>query len=123
MNLKQRAKELKRDIPAVFLALKHKDTPAPAKIIAALTVCYALSPIDLIPDFVPVLGYIDDVILLPALIALIIKLIPNDIFEQSRAESENMWTDGKPKKWYYALPIVLFWAAVVLIIVKVVLCR
>lgn len=123
MNLKQRAKELKRDIPAVFLALKHKDTPVPAKIIAALTVCYALSPIDLIPDFVPVLGYIDDVILLPALIALIIKLIPNDIFEQCRAESENMWTDGKPKKWYYALPIVLFWAAVVLIIVKAVFCR
>ncbi len=106
MNLKQKAKQLKRDIPAVFIALKHKDTPSIAKTVAAVTVCYALSPIDLIPDFIPVLGYIDDVILLPALIALTVKLIPHDVFERCRKESENLWVDGKPKKWYYAIPIV-----------------
>lgn len=72
MDLKARAKKLKTDIPAVFLALKDKETPFTAKIFAGITVAYALSPIDLIPDFIPVLGYIDDLILL-----LIIYIIIN----------------------------------------------
>ncbi len=118
MNLKQKANQLKKDIPAVFIALKNKDTPVIAKIIAAITVCYALSPIDLIPDFIPVLGYLDDVILLPAFIALTIKLIPHNIFEQCRKESENMWINGKPKKWYYAIPIVLIWVLIIWLIIK-----
>ena len=118
MNLKQRAKQLKTDIPAVFLALKRKDTPILAKILAAVTVGYALSPIDLIPDFIPVLGYLDDVILLPALIALTVKLIPKDIFEECRKQSENLWENGKPKKWYYAVPVVLFWLLIIWLIVK-----
>ena len=74
-KLKARAKQLKNDVPAVFLSLKDKDTPVVAKIVAAITVAYALSPIDLIPDFIPVLGYLDDVILLPAFIAWTIRLI------------------------------------------------
>lgn len=118
MNIKQRAKELKRDIPAVFLALKRKETPIPAKILAGITVAYALSPIDLIPDFIPVVGMLDDVILLPALIAMTVKLIPPKIFEECRAQSEGMWADGKPKKWYFALPIVVFWLLVAWLIVK-----
>lgn len=97
MDLKLKARQLKTDIPAIFIALKRKDTPVIAKITAAVTVCYALSPVDLIPDFIPVLGYLDDVILLPALTALTVKLIPHDIFEQCRAESEELWTDGWPK--------------------------
>ena len=67
MDLKARAKKLKADIPAIFLALKDKNTPLHAKIAAAVTVGYALSPIDLIPDFIPVLGYLDDLIILPAM--------------------------------------------------------
>ena len=74
MNIKERTKKLKTDIPAIFLALKDEETPSSAKIIAAITVAYALSPIDLIPDFVPILGYLDDVILLPALVALTVRL-------------------------------------------------
>ena len=118
MNLIEWAKKLKTDVPAVFLALQHSKTPVPAKILSAVTVCYALSPIDLIPDFIPVLGYLDDVILLPALIALTIKLIPDDVWAECREKSENMWSDGKPKKWYYALPIVMLWAMIVWLIVK-----
>ena len=121
MNLRQRAKQLKRDIPAVFLALKHKDTPVLAKIIAGITVGYALSPIDLISDFIPVLGYLDDVILLPALIVLTVKMIPHEILEQCREESSDMWVDGKPKKWYYAIPIVIIWVLVVWLIIKAIL--
>ena len=117
-KLKDRAKALKQTVPAVFLSLKDKDTPLPAKILAAVTVAYALSPIDLIPDFIPVLGYLDDIILLPALIALTVKLIPREVWEKNLRLSEGMWRDGKPKKWYYALPIALIWALVVFAVVK-----
>lgn len=117
MSLKDRAKRLKSDIPALFLALKDKKTPWYAKVFAAITVAYALSPIDLVPDFIPVLGYLDDVILLPALVALTVKFIPKDVFEQCRAQAEGMWENGKPKKWYYAIPIALIWLAVIALIV------
>lgn len=123
MNLKQRAKLLKKDMPAIFLALRHRDTPLAAKILAAITVAYALSPVDLVPDFIPVLGYLDDVILLPALIAIIIRLIPPDVMEECRRESENMWENGKPKKWYYAIPIVVFWIIIILLIVKAIFIK
>ena len=118
MSLKDKAKQLKVDIPAVFLALKDKKTPWYAKAFAALTVAYALSPIDLVPDFIPFLGYLDDLIILPLLVALTVKFIPKDNFAEYRKEAENMWTDGKPKKWYYAIPILIVWALILFIITK-----
>lgn len=121
MNLKEKANQLKVDIPAVFLCLKKKETPIPAKILAGITICYALSPIDFIPDFIPVLGYLDDVIILPALIALTVHLVPAETFEQCRKESENMWNDGKPKKWYYAIPFIVIWLLILWLILKSVL--
>jgi uncharacterized membrane protein YkvA (DUF1232 family) len=108
-RLAQRAKKLKTDIPAVFIAIKHKRTPLFAKILAVIAVGYALSPIDLIPDFIPLIGLLDDIIIIPALIAVIVKLIPADVFAECREQSEGLWSDGKPKKWYYALPIVIVW--------------
>ena len=118
MKLKERAKALKTDIPAVVIAMKCKETPIVAKILAAVTVAYALSPIDLIPDFIPVLGYLDDIILLPALIALTIKLVPTSVWERCLKEAEDMWKDGKPKKWYYAIPIIVIWLLLIWIVVK-----
>lgn len=118
MDLKERAKKLKTDIPAVFIALKHEKTPLMAKILAGLTVAYALSPIDLIPDFIPVIGYLDDLILLPILVAWTIKLIPPEIMEECRTKSEGLWENGKPKKWYFALPIIIFWLVIILLILK-----
>ena len=118
MTLKERARKLKYQIPAVFLALKDRETPQLAKLLAGLTVAYALSPVDLIPDFVPVLGYLDDVILLPALIALTIKLLPQEVWERCQLESENMWRDGNPKRWYFAIPIVLIWLLALWLIIK-----
>lgn len=120
MNLRERAKKLKTDIPAIYLALKDENTPIPAKIFAGITAAYALSPIDLIPDFIPVLGYLDDIILLPALIALTLKFIPADIIEKSRQQAKGLWENGKPKKWYYAIPIVSFWIIVILLILKLI---
>ena len=118
MTLKQRASALKRDIPAVFLALKDKRTPIAAKILAALTVAYALSPVDLVPDFIPVLGYLDDVFLLPGLVALTVKLIPAEVFADCRVKAEGMWQNGRPKKWYYALPIAAVWALVIWLVAR-----
>lgn len=117
IDLKEKAKKLKTDIPAVFLALKRKETPWYAKIVAAIVVVYALSPIDLVPDFIPVLGYLDDIIILPALIALTLKLIPKSVFLECQIQSEGMWQNGKPKKWYYAIPFVLIWVTVIALIV------
>ena len=116
-KLTDRAKKLKTDIPAVFLALKEKRTPWYAKIIAAVVVVYALSPIDLIPDFIPVLGYLDDLIILPALIAWCVKCIPNEVFMDCRRRAEGMWGNGSPEKWYYAVPFVLIWLAVIALII------
>ena len=116
-KLTDRAKKLKTDIPAVFLALKEKRTPWYAKIIAAVVVVYALSPIDLIPDFIPVLGYLDDLIILPALIAWCVKCIPNDVCMDCRRRAEGMWGNGSPEKWYYAVPFVLIWLAVIALII------
>ncbi len=73
---------------------------------------YALSPIDLIPDFIPVLGYLDDLLLLPGLAALTIRLIPAEVFARCRVQAQGMWEGGRPKKWYYALPVAAVWLLV-----------
>lgn len=117
MDLKLRAKKLKTDVPAIFLALKDKDTSIIAKVFAGITVAYALSPIDLVPDFIPVLGYLDDIILLPMLVALTIKFIPQDVLERNRKLAEGIWQNGKPKKWYYAIPIIMIWVLLIVLII------
>lgn len=121
MSLKTRAKKLKSDIPAIFLALKDKNTPVVAKIFAAITVAYALSPVDLVPDFIPVLGYLDDLLILPALVVLTIKFIPKEMLDEYRRKAEGMWEKGKPKKWYYAVPILLFWMIILFLILKAII--
>lgn len=120
-RLTQRARQLKTDIPALYLALRHPETPWYAKALAALTVAYALSPIDLVPDFIPVLGYLDDILLLPLLVALTIRCVPQAVFEACRAQAQTLWQDGKPVRWYYAVPIVAVWALVVFLIVRCVI--
>ena len=85
MKLRDRAKQLTGALPILRTALRDPETPPIARLCAGITVAYALSPIDLIPDFIPLLGYLDDVVLLPALIALTIRLIPRPVWERSRA--------------------------------------
>ena len=118
MTLKERARRIKQDVPSVFLALKGRDTPLLAKILAGVTVAYALSPIDLIPDFVPVRGYLDDVLLLPALIALTIRLIPRSVWVRCREAAEHIWQDGRPKKWYYAIPVIGIWILIIWLVIR-----
>ncbi len=85
-KFKEKLKSIKKWIPILYYAMKHKKTPWVAKIMATLTVGYALSPIDLIPDFIPVIGYLDDLIILPLMIAVTIKMIPKSILEACRLQ-------------------------------------
>lgn len=117
MNLKEKTKSVKILIPALFIALKKKETPILAKFLAGITVAYALSPIDLIPDFIPILGYLDDLIILPLLASLTIKFIPKEIMDICKEEAAELWRNGKPKKWYYALPIILIWLIVLILFI------
>ncbi len=122
MKLKEKVKEITRNVSALFIALKKKETPWYAKVVAGVAVAYALSPIDLIPDFIPVLGYLDDILILPLLVMTAIKLIPKELLEQCRQEAAGLWEDGKPIKWYFAVPIIVFWLAIIaVIIIKIVI--
>lgn len=118
MEQKEKLRQLAEDIPALCLAMKEKDTPFLAKILAGTAVIYALSPIDLIPDFIPVIGYLDDLILLPLLVALTLKLLPDETFERCREQARQMYQQGMKKHWYYMLPIILIWVILILIVGK-----
>ncbi|WP_414714878.1 YkvA family protein [Sporomusa sp.] len=111
-RLKHWARTLKSNIITIYFALKHPQTPVYAKVFIAIIVGYALSPIDLIPDFIPVFGYIDDVILLPLGIALAIKLIPTNVFNACREEARNNPPVMKPKIWVAAYVIAILWLVV-----------
>lgn len=104
---RQRARLIKRDAVALWFALRDPRTPWYARLLAALVVAYALSPIDLIPDFIPVLGYLDDVILLPAGIALCVWLIPDAVMAAARARAAQL--AQRPRNWMAAVVIVLIW--------------
>jgi uncharacterized membrane protein YkvA (DUF1232 family) len=118
MSLKDKVKNLKKDIPAVYIALKHKETPIIAKILAAIVVVYALSPVDLIPDFIPVIGFLDDLIILPILIKLVLAAIPKEQFVEYKKEAEETYNINENKKWYFAIPFVIIWLFVIFLIVR-----
>ncbi len=113
-SLKNWAKRIKRDGVTLWFAGKNPRTPWYAKALGVFVVAYALSPIDLIPDFIPVLGYVDDVLLLPGLIWLTIKLLPPDVLAECRVQADDwMQTKGaKPTSRVGAVLIVLLWLAV-----------
>lgn len=108
------AKKLKLNISALYLAYKHKATPWYAKILAVITVSYALSPIDLIPDFIPVLGFLDDAILLPVLIWLSLRVIPKKVIEECKEEAKDVFKNGKPKNYFVAGVIILLWTYIII---------
>ena len=108
---KQRARQLKQETYVVYLALRDPRVPWYARLLAECVVGYALSPIDLIPDFVPVLGYLDDLLIVPLGIALAIKLIPPDVMAECRAQSQELMAQGRPVNWAAAVVIVAVWIA------------
>ena len=114
------AKELKRDVLVLWFALKDARTPLLAKAVAFVTVAYALSPIDLIPDFIPVLGYLDDIILIPILIWITLKFVPDDVMSQSRKQAQEWlaFNQSKPKSRFGLFIILALWLLVSWIIIK-----
>jgi uncharacterized membrane protein YkvA (DUF1232 family) len=106
-KIKQWAKALKRQTLALYLAARHPATPWYAKAMAGLVAAYALSPIDLIPDFIPILGYLDDMILLPLGIWLTIRMVPKDIWTECREKAETM-AEVKGPRWMTAVIIVVW---------------
>jgi uncharacterized membrane protein YkvA (DUF1232 family) len=106
---KQRARHLKREVYALYLACKDPRVPWYARVLALCVVGYAFSPIDLIPDFIPILGYVDDLILIPLGVAVVIKLIPPPVLSESRDKAQAVLSQGKPTNWVAAGVIVLIW--------------
>jgi len=113
-NLKARTKSLKREIHALYLAARDSRTPWYAKAVIICVVAYALSPIDLIPDFIPVLGYLDDLLLLPLGIYLALKLMPVEVLRDARRTAAKT-PDVLPKSWRAALMIIILWLTTVII--------
>ena len=112
---RQWARTIKRDVVAVWIAARDPRVPWYAKAVALAVAAYALSPIDLIPDFIPVLGYLDDLIIVPLGILLVVKLIPAELMAEFRAEAARR--EGAPRSMIAALLIVTIWisAAVLLL--------
>jgi uncharacterized membrane protein YkvA (DUF1232 family) len=104
-----RVAALKRETLALYLAARHPRTPWYARALVAAIVAYALSPIDLIPDFVPVLGLVDDMLLLPLGIGLALRLIPADVMAECRARAATAFVEGRPVSRSAAVAIVLVW--------------
>jgi uncharacterized membrane protein YkvA (DUF1232 family) len=104
---RERARLLRREVYTLYYAVRDPRVPWYAKAIAGFVVAYAVSPIDLIPDFIPVLGYVDELILLPLGIALVLRMIPADVLAECRARAEQ--TRTRVRSWIAAGVIVLLW--------------
>jgi uncharacterized membrane protein YkvA (DUF1232 family) len=116
-KFKEKARSLKQQSFILYLAYKNPLTPWYAKVFAAVVVAYAFSPIDLIPDFVPVLGYLDDLLLVPLGIALALKMIPEEALAEAHAELDTAFPDGKPKSWVAGAIIIAIWVVVLAMVI------
>ena len=106
---KQQVRKLKKETYVIYLACKDSRVPWYARALAAIVVAYALSPIDLIPDIIPVIGYLDDLILVPLGIVLVIRIIKPKILEDCRQQAEAAIDRSTPKSWIAAVVVVAIW--------------
>lgn len=110
-KLRQKARSLKGELNVVIIAYRDKRTPVLPKLLIGITVAYMLSPIDLIPDFIPVIGLLDDLIIIPFLIALSLRLLPKEVLTDAREKAGSSPWVVERKSWVVAILIVLVWAA------------
>ena len=106
---KRRARQLKAELYALYLAYRDPRVGWPARIVAACVVGYAFSPIDLIPDPIPVLGYLDDLVLVPLGVALAVRMIPPYVLAECRLKAQEVAKQGKPTNWVAAGFIIAIW--------------
>ncbi len=116
-SLRLRAKRLKSEIYALYLAARDPRTPWYAKVLAVFIIGYALSPIDLIPDFIPVLGYLDDLIIVPTGIALLLKIIPHGVLQECREKAQSQPISIR-RNWIAGTIIVLVWLSLIYIALR-----
>jgi uncharacterized membrane protein YkvA (DUF1232 family) len=118
---KQRVRQLKTETYAIYLAYKDPRVPWYAKLFIAFVVAHTFSPIDLIPDFIPILGYLDDLVVTPLGIALALKMIPQDVLAECRAEAQATMGQDKPTNWIAAVVIIAIWLLVAALVITIVL--
>lgn len=111
-QLKAWAKQLKRQVFVLYYAYRDKRSPWYAKLFSMCVVAYAFSPIDLIPDFIPVIGYADDLVLIPLGVLAAIKMMPGEVIEDAKKKADARMNQGKPVNWAAGVMIILLWAAV-----------
>ncbi len=117
-EIKQKAKKLKSETQVLLLAYKDKRTPIAARILIGITIAYLLSPIDLIPDCIPVVGLLDDLIIVPVLIRFSLKLIPVVVLMDAREKVKNNPEVLKKANWFFAMVIVFIWLALMAVTYK-----
>ena len=115
---KQKARELKIEVYALYLAYKDPRVPLAARICAACVVGYAFSPRDLIPDPIPSLGYLDDLVLIPLGVILARKMIPPDVMAECKNQAREVMKRGKPVNWAGAAVIVVIWVSLALMAIR-----
>jgi uncharacterized membrane protein YkvA (DUF1232 family) len=118
---KQRVRGLKTETYAIYLASKDPRVPWYAKALIIFVVAHTFSPIDLIPDFIPVIGYLDDLIITPLGIALALKLIPQDVLADCRAEAQNKIEQDGPAGWWPAAVVITIWLLVIVFLAAAIL--
>ena len=106
---KQKARALKIEVYALYLAYQDPRVSWVARIFTACVVAYAFSPIDLIPDFIPILGYLDDLILIPIGIKIALSMIPVEVIKESREKAKELIHQGNPVNWVAGMMIILIW--------------
>ncbi|MGE7691391.1 YkvA family protein [Lysinibacillus sp. NPDC097214] len=114
-------KKIKQNLFVLYLSYKDPRTPWYAKLVAIFVVAYAFSPIDLIPDFIPVLGYVDDLIIVPFGIILALKLIPTYVIDDNKESAEKLKQSGKPKNWFVGILFIIIWIIFAVWICKVII--
>ncbi|MEE9334707.1 MAG: DUF1232 domain-containing protein [Granulosicoccaceae bacterium] len=114
-KLKQWAKLVKRDVVAVYYAARDKRTPTPARVVAVAIAAYALSPIDLIPDIIPIIGYLDDLVIVPLGLLLVVRMIPAIVLQDSRDKATAML--ARPKSYVAAAMVLGIWLLGIVLLV------
>lgn len=113
LEVKKRAQQLKAETYALYLVARDPRTPWYAKLLVAGIVAYAFSPIDMIPDFIPIIGYLDDLILLPIAITLALKMVPHSVLVECRAQAHDTMQNKQPISWVAGAVIISIWVLLV----------
>lgn len=114
---KHQAKQLKVEVHALYLAYQDPRVPWIAKVFVACVIGYAFSPIDLIPDFIPVIGYLDDLVLIPLGIKLALSMIPESVMNECREKARETLAQDKPVNWAAMIVIILIWISLAVLVV------